>query len=125
MTCTGLSAEKPWYMSDKDSIEAQPPKARSPAKVNPSVKVFNKRNISINPVIYAEVAASFDSQEALAEFLRPLNVQNMAFSETASFLAGQAFWVYRQRKGAKSFGAGNFKALFEAIEREQELRGTL
>jgi 4-hydroxyphenylpyruvate dioxygenase len=28
-------------------------------------------------------------------------------------------------KGAKSFGAGNFKALFEAIEREQDLRGNL
>ncbi len=30
-----------------------------------------------------------------------------------------------QRKGAKSFGKGNFKALFESIEREQESRGTL
>ncbi len=30
-----------------------------------------------------------------------------------------------QRKGAKSFGKGNFKALFQAIEREQESRGTL
>lgn len=30
-----------------------------------------------------------------------------------------------QRKGAKSFGAGNFKSLFQAIEREQDLRGTL
>lgn len=30
-----------------------------------------------------------------------------------------------QRKGARSFGKGNFKALFEAIEREQEMRGTL
>ncbi|HRH66569.1 MAG TPA: 4-hydroxyphenylpyruvate dioxygenase, partial [Bacteroidia bacterium] len=30
-----------------------------------------------------------------------------------------------QRKGAKSFGKGNFKALFEAIEREQALRGNL
>ena len=30
-----------------------------------------------------------------------------------------------QRKGARSFGKGNFKALFEAIEREQALRGTL
>ncbi len=30
-----------------------------------------------------------------------------------------------QRKGAKSFGKGNFKALFEAIEREQGLRGNL
>ncbi|WP_431472323.1 4-hydroxyphenylpyruvate dioxygenase [Nonlabens sp. SCSIO 43208] len=30
-----------------------------------------------------------------------------------------------QRKGAQSFGVGNFKALFEAIEREQARRGTL
>jgi len=35
------------------------------------------------------------------------------------------FYELIQRKGAKSFGAGNFKALFEAIEREQGLRGNL
>jgi 4-hydroxyphenylpyruvate dioxygenase len=35
------------------------------------------------------------------------------------------FYEIIQRKGAKSFGAGNFKALFEALEREQELRGNL
>ncbi len=35
------------------------------------------------------------------------------------------FYEIIQRQGAKSFGKGNFKALFEAIEREQELRGTL
>ena len=35
------------------------------------------------------------------------------------------FYEIIQREGAKSFGKGNFKALFEAIEREQELRGTL
>ena len=35
------------------------------------------------------------------------------------------FFEIIQRKGANSFGKGNFKALFEAIEREQELRGTL
>jgi 4-hydroxyphenylpyruvate dioxygenase len=35
------------------------------------------------------------------------------------------FFEIIQRKGAKSFGKGNFKALFEAIEREQMLRGTL
>lgn len=35
------------------------------------------------------------------------------------------FYEIIQRKGAKSFGKGNFKALFEAIEREQESRGTL
>jgi 4-hydroxyphenylpyruvate dioxygenase len=35
------------------------------------------------------------------------------------------FYEIIQRKGAKSFGKGNFQALFEAIEREQELRGNL
>lgn len=35
------------------------------------------------------------------------------------------FFEIIQRKGATSFGKGNFKALFEAIEREQEVRGTL
>ena len=35
------------------------------------------------------------------------------------------FYEIIQRKGSRSFGKGNFKALFEAIEREQEQRGNL
>jgi 4-hydroxyphenylpyruvate dioxygenase len=35
------------------------------------------------------------------------------------------FFEIIQRKGARSFGKGNFKALFEAIEREQAARGNL
>jgi 4-hydroxyphenylpyruvate dioxygenase len=35
------------------------------------------------------------------------------------------FYEIIQRKGAKSFGAGNFKALFESLEREQAIRGNL
>ncbi|WP_316743512.1 4-hydroxyphenylpyruvate dioxygenase [Pedobacter antarcticus] len=35
------------------------------------------------------------------------------------------FFEIIQRKGAQSFGAGNFKALFESLEREQEKRGNL
>jgi len=35
------------------------------------------------------------------------------------------FFEIIQRRGASSFGAGNFKALFEAIEREQAIRGNL
>ena len=35
------------------------------------------------------------------------------------------FFEIIQRVGARGFGAGNFKALFESIEREQEKRGTL
>ena len=35
------------------------------------------------------------------------------------------FFEIIERQGSKSFGKGNFKALFEAIERDQETRGTL
>ena len=35
------------------------------------------------------------------------------------------FFEIIQRVGSRSFGKGNFKALFEAIEREQAVRGTL
>jgi len=35
------------------------------------------------------------------------------------------FFEIIQRKGSRSFGKGNFKALFEAIEREQATRGNL
>jgi 4-hydroxyphenylpyruvate dioxygenase len=35
------------------------------------------------------------------------------------------FFEIIQRKGARSFGAGNFKALFESLEREQDRRGNL
>jgi 4-hydroxyphenylpyruvate dioxygenase len=35
------------------------------------------------------------------------------------------FYEIIQRKGSRSFGKGNFKALFEAIEREQAARGNL
>ena len=35
------------------------------------------------------------------------------------------FFEIIQRKGSNSFGKGNFKALFESIEREQQKRGNL
>ena len=35
------------------------------------------------------------------------------------------FFEIIERKGSRGFGKGNFKALFEAIEREQALRGNL
>jgi 4-hydroxyphenylpyruvate dioxygenase len=35
------------------------------------------------------------------------------------------FFEVIERHGARGFGEGNFKALFEAIEREQALRGNL
>ena len=38
--------------------------------------------------------------------------------------AGPFFFEIIQRKGDQGFGAGNFRALFEAIEREQAAQGT-
>jgi 4-hydroxyphenylpyruvate dioxygenase len=35
------------------------------------------------------------------------------------------FYEIIQRKGSRGFGKGNFRALFEAIEREQAVRGNL
>jgi 4-hydroxyphenylpyruvate dioxygenase len=44
------------------------------------------------------------------------------FSET---LLGPVFFEFIQRKGDDGFGEGNFKALFESIERDQLRRGVL
>ena len=44
------------------------------------------------------------------------------FSET---LLGPVFFEFIQRKGDEGFGEGNFKALFESIERDQVRRGVL
>ncbi len=40
-------------------------------------------------------------------------------------IVGPFFFEYIQRKGNKGFGEGNFRALFEAIERDQIKRGVL
>jgi len=44
------------------------------------------------------------------------------FSET---LLGPVFFEFIQRKNDQGFGEGNFKALFESLERDQLRRGTL
>ena len=44
------------------------------------------------------------------------------FSRT---VLGPVFFEFIQRKGDEGFGEGNFKALFESIERDQVRRGTL
>jgi predicted nucleic acid-binding protein len=58
--------------------------------------------LAINPVIYAELAALYDDHAQLRAFLRSLKVKNQALSDTTAYLAGQAFWAYRQRKGTKT-----------------------
>ncbi len=82
---------------------------------------------------YDNLVERIGSIEEDIELLRDLNILVdrdeegyllQIFSKTVQ-ARPTLFFEIIQRKGATSFGKGNFKALFEAIEREQALRGTL
>ncbi len=73
-------------------------------KINEDVEAVKKLNILVD---------RDDEGYLLQLFTKPVQDRPTVFFEII------------QRCGAKSFGKGNFKALFEAIEREQELRGNL
>ncbi|HNF32706.1 MAG TPA: 4-hydroxyphenylpyruvate dioxygenase, partial [Bacteroidia bacterium] len=73
-------------------------------KINEDVATIKKLNILVD---------RDDEGYLLQLFTKPVQDRPTVFFEII------------QRCGAKSFGKGNFKALFEAIEREQALRGNL
>lgn len=73
-------------------------------KINEDVNAVKKLNILVD---------RDDEGYLLQLFTKPVQDRPTVFFEII------------QRCGAKSFGKGNFKALFEAIEREQDLRGNL
>lgn len=73
-------------------------------KINENTEAVKKLNILID---------SDEEGYLLQLFTKPVQDRPTVFFEII------------QRCGAKSFGKGNFKALFEAIEREQDLRGNL
>lgn len=73
-------------------------------KINEDVNAIRKLNILVD---------RDDEGYLLQLFTKPVQDRPTVFYEII------------QRCGAKSFGKGNFKALFESIEREQELRGNL
>ncbi len=73
-------------------------------KINEDVNAIKKLNILVD---------RDDEGYLLQLFTKPMQDRPTVFFEII------------QRCGAKSFGKGNFKALFEAIEREQDLRGNL
>ena len=56
----------------------------------------------INPIIYAEVAANFATIEALNAAVQPFNLQREPLPWDATFLASQAFKLYRRRGGQRS-----------------------
>ena len=73
-------------------------------KINEDIRELKKQNILIDR----------DEEGYLLQiFTKPVQDRPTLFFEII------------ERNGAKSFGKGNFKALFESIEREQELRGNL
>jgi len=55
----------------------------------------------INPLIVAELSPRFECAADLEQALTGLPLQRQALPWDAAFLAGQAFKVYRQRRGAK------------------------
>jgi predicted nucleic acid-binding protein len=62
----------------------------------------------INPVIYAEVAAGFDSIDALDEALPPEFVRREPLPWQAGFLAGHAFVQYRAKGGTRRSPLADF-----------------
>jgi 4-hydroxyphenylpyruvate dioxygenase len=69
---------------------------------------------SMEDIRRLKILVDFDDEGYLLQiFTRPVQDRPTMFFEII------------QRKGARGFGAGNFKALFQAIEREQEARGNL
>jgi predicted nucleic acid-binding protein len=58
--------------------------------------------VAINPVIYAELAPTYDEPQTLAQFVRLSGAQWMPLSAQAAWAASRAFLSYRQRRGAKT-----------------------
>ena len=59
-----------------------------------------KEALAINPIIYAEVSVKIPSIEQLNDILRPFKRLNLPYE--AGFLAGKAFFSYKQNEGVKT-----------------------
>ena len=59
-----------------------------------------KEALVINPIIYAEVSVKIPSIEQLDDILRPFKRLNLPYE--AGFLAGKAFFSYKQNEGIKA-----------------------
>jgi len=57
--------------------------------------------LSINPIIYAEISARFSTSNALDEKLADLGVIVVGIPRRAAFLAGKAYALYRRQGGTK------------------------
>lgn len=58
--------------------------------------------LSINPLIYAEIAVAYESVAELDSFLKPAGIVVSPVSNETAFLASRAFMRYRRTKGTKT-----------------------
>ena len=61
-----------------------------------------KDKLTINPLIYAEIAVTYESVAELDSFLKPTGIVVSPISNDTAFLASRAFMRYRKTKGTKT-----------------------
>ena len=61
-----------------------------------------KDKLTINPLIYAEIAVTYESVVELDSFLKPTGIVVSPISNETAFLASRAFMRYRRTKGTKT-----------------------
>lgn len=66
------------------------------------------QQVAINPIIYAELAPTYDDPVALERFLKAANAWLNPLSSPAAYAAGRAFLRYRQPRGGKTGVLPNF-----------------
>src|ERR1051326_5527134 len=65
-------------------------------------EAFNQGVVIINPIVFAEVALAFNSQEALEAHFRPAEYDRRPLPWGAAMLVAKAFIKYRQASGSKT-----------------------
>ena len=65
-------------------------------------QVRAQKRAVINPVIYAELAPTYDDPAALDKFLNTARATMKPLSRAAAYAAGRAFLQYRQKRGTKT-----------------------
>lgn len=65
-------------------------------------QVRAQKRAVINPVIYAELAPTYDDAAALDKFLNAAKATMKPLSRAAAYAAGRAFLRYRQKRGTKT-----------------------
>ena len=58
--------------------------------------------VVINPIIYAELATTYDEPEQLDRFLKVAKAALQPLPRPAAYAAGRAFLQYRQKRGSKT-----------------------